>query len=66
MRTMTLLLDEDDYRDVQRALAQRQTMTMPDTDSNLVGGLIAEICRTFTDWKGMGFRGDGEEWKSHA
>lgn len=52
--TLTLELDENDARDVHRAIAARQSRfrydaqpgaILPDGESNTAGKIIAEICR---------------------
>jgi len=54
-RKLTLLLDEEDFRDIQKAITERQLIrVLPDsTDpgANLLGRLIAEVCRSYLDYK---------------
>jgi hypothetical protein len=52
MKDMHLLLDEDDYRSIQQAIARRQSWRhadggciLPAGESNTPGAIIAEICR---------------------
>ena len=55
--TMTLVLDEDDYRDIQAEIALRQARggaaMLPDGDSNLAGAYIAEAVRDLTDYRDL-------------
>ena len=46
-RTITLIVDEDDFRDINAAIARRQSWRiMPDEGGgNLAGRVVAEICR---------------------
>ncbi len=46
-RTITLVVDEDDFRDINAAIARRQSWRiMPDEGGgNLTGRVVAEICR---------------------
>ena len=53
--TLTITLDEVDWRSVQKAIAIREaTIPLPDADGgDLNGRVIAEICRgwlDFIDW----------------
>lgn len=55
-REIVLQLDELDYAAIQKAIAYRQTWgrgTMPDSDSNVAGAVLAEICRGWLEKKGM-------------
>ena len=50
-RTMTITLDDDDYRAVQEAIARRQAMRVDGQaiidpgESDTAGTYLAEICR---------------------
>jgi hypothetical protein len=50
-RTMTIILDDDDYRAVQEAIARRQSMRVDGQaiidpgESDTAGTYLAEICR---------------------
>ena len=67
-RTITLIVDEDDFRDINAAIARRQSWRiMPDEGGgNLTGRVIAEICRGWMERldadKGENDT-EGEEWK---
>ena len=67
-RTITLIVDEDDFRDINAAIARRQSWRiMPDEGGgNLTGRVIAEICRGWMERldadKGEN-DAEGEEWK---
>ena len=67
-RTITLIVDEDDFRDINAAIARRQSRRiMPDEGGgNLTGRVIAEICRGWMERldadKGEN-DAEGEEWK---
>lgn len=49
--TLSLSLDDDDFRDVMAAIQRRKTfqihgsVILPDSKSNEVGCVLAEICR---------------------
>ncbi len=61
MKTLTLMLDEDDHRAVQAAIAERQRsprwedsdggVLLPEGESDLLGAIIAEICRAYVDYR---------------
>jgi hypothetical protein len=61
MKTLTLVLDDDDERAVQAAMAERQRSSrwddsdggvlLPEGDSDLPGAIIAEICRAYVDYR---------------
>jgi hypothetical protein len=49
---MLLELDDLDFDAIQRAVAIRQTVrALPEYDINLVGVLIAEICRGWMEYR---------------
>lgn len=56
LRTVTLELDEDDYRAVMNATARRQSFrvdgqcALPDYESSLLGVLVAEVCRGWMEF----------------
>jgi hypothetical protein len=67
-RRIDLLVDEDDYRAIQRAMAKRQTWRMmPDADEgNVAGRVLAEICRGWMEMLDEPVAEDddeGDEWK---
>lgn len=55
----TASLDDLDYRAVQKALATRQNQRLngecilPDTESDLAGTLLGEICRDWLEHRGL-------------
>jgi len=59
MRTITLVLDDDDAVAVAEAIVERMEnpkgengyVILPDGMSNQLGALIAEICRAFVDYR---------------
>ncbi len=61
MKTLTLVLDNDDDRAVQAAIAERQRdsrwpdggVMLPEGKSNLSGAIIAEICRAYVDYRAL-------------
>lgn len=58
-RIITLQLDEDDYRDLQKEFAIRQLrrdadgINLPDGESNLPGAMIGEIVRDLWDYRDL-------------
>ncbi len=56
---IVLSVDDDDYRDIELAITQRQLRPrdLPPGKSNLAGKYIAEICRAFIDYRAE--RSDG-------
>ena len=68
MINMHLSLDHEDYRDIQQAIAKRQTWRnetgciLPDSQSDRAGLLLAEICRGWMDGR-TDSNTEGEEWK---
>ncbi len=55
-RKMELVLDEDDFRDIQAEITRRQLngrddkgIILPDGESNLAGAVIAEVCRDYRE-----------------
>lgn len=58
MKKLTLVLDDDDDRAVQAAIAERQRdsrwpdgVMLPEGESDLPGAIIAEICRGYVDYR---------------
>lgn len=61
MHEIRLILDDDDYRDVNAAIAERQRsprwydeeggVLLPEGDSDLPGAIIGEICRAWLDYR---------------
>lgn len=58
---MELLLDEEDYRDIQKEIAQYQasshknfgSLIIPDGESNLAGAIIGEAVRSLWEYRQM-------------
>ena len=70
MKTTKIILeaDEDDFRDINAAIARRQSWrVMPDEGGgNLTGRVVAEICRGWLEMLDADRDQndtDGEEWK---
>lgn len=67
MKTMTLEVDQDDFDAIQSAVCRRQAVQcLPDGDGNLVGRIVAEICRGWSERMDAQTGKDdlsGEEWK---
>ena len=63
IRRMELLLDDDDFNAIQRELAHRQVRhrvgggeadtLLPEGESNIAGGLLAECIRDLDDYRAM-------------
>lgn len=62
---VTIDVDDLDYAAICRATARRQTFRcMPDGDGNMIGRLLAEICRGWEEMLDCRDGGvSGEEWK---
>lgn len=57
---LELVLDEDDYRDLQAEFAYIQSgirdehgCCLPEGDSNLPGALVGEICRKLQEYRAL-------------
>lgn len=71
LRTMSLVLDDDDFDTIQgeithrqvrsRAIAPTSPTILPDGDSNLAGALIAEVIRDLNEYRAIY---DGEHPKT--
>lgn len=59
IRTITLQCDELDYDCIQAEFARRQTnrrdgfTNVPDGESNLIGAMVAEIVRDYSELSGL-------------
>jgi hypothetical protein len=70
---MELILDEDDYRDLQKEFSLRQSrcrdadgVMLPEGESNLPGALIGEIVRGLWDYRDLLNRDRGTGEKERA
>ena len=50
MRRIYVELDDADHRDIVRAIARREQYDAADSDSNLDGKALAEICRSWMEY----------------
>lgn len=59
LRTITLLLDEQDYDTIQNEVAYRQRLEsegipgVADGDSNLIGAVVAEAIRDLDEYRAL-------------
>ena len=55
---LTIELDEDDYRDLNREIAFRQRIgrPLPEGESDRIGGIIGEIVRDLWEYRGEALR----------
>lgn len=65
MKRIELAVNELDYDAIQEALSRRQSLrVLPDSDSDLTGLLIAEICRGYVEMlNNRPPRDEGDDWK---
>lgn len=55
MPKITLIVDDDDYRDIMREIAfrQRTRRPLPDGDSDTAGSMVGEIVRDLWEYRGL-------------
>lgn len=56
-RTITLIVDEDDYRDINRAIAEWQVHPgvshLPEGESDTAGAIVGELVRELWDLRAV-------------
>lgn len=59
IREITLLVDDDDYRDITTELHIRDSRMMPDAElgSNIAGRCVGEIVRDLWEYRALALRG---------
>lgn len=53
LRTITLVVDDDDFRDIQKefTIRQAQRRVLPDGESELAGAMVGEIVRDLWEYR---------------
>lgn len=73
MAKITLIVDDDDYRDIMREIAFRQRVRrpLPDSESDTLGSMVGEIVRDLWEYRGLKAAadaavGDVHEWPENT